>query len=152
ASSVLVFWLQRISFTFFGGSEFAARLPGVLSGIVLILMPLLLRGRLGREQTFLLSLILAFSPIAFTAARFTDPTLWTMIFAMGVFWTLWQYWTMPLREYALALAAFLAAMVLLSGASGLLLLIILLFAALLTISWTIYTAPDELDSPGDDVL
>ncbi len=152
ASSVIVFWLQRISFTFFGGTEFAARLPGVIGGLVLMLMPLLFRSRIGRERSFLLSLTLAFSPIAFTAARFSEPTIWTMIFATGLLWAFWRYWEMPLQENALILAAFLAGMVFLSGASGLLLLIIFSVAGLLTVIWTVYTAPDELDSPGDDVL
>lgn len=152
ASSVIVFWLQRISFTFFGGIELAARLPGVIGGLTLILMPLVLRSHLGREQTFLISLILAFSPIAFTAARFSDPVIWTMIFAIGLLWATWRYWEMPLQENALLVAAFLGAMLLLSSSSGLLLLIVLLFAGLLTLFWTIYTAPDGLDSPGDDVL
>mgnify|MGYP000241439945 CR=1 FL=1 len=152
ASSVIVFWLQRISFTFFGGSEFAARLPGVLSGIVLILMPLLFRKRLGREVTFLMSLTLAFSPIAFTAARFTDPAIWTMIFAIGVLWSAWNYWEMPLQEHALTLAAFLAGLLFLSGASGLVMTLIFVLAAILTVVWTIFTAPEELDSPGDEIL
>ena len=55
-------------------------------------------------------------------------------------------------ENALILAGFLGAMLFLSGASGFLFLIVLLLAGLLTLIWTIYTAPDELDSPGDDVL
>lgn len=152
ASSVIVFWLQRISFTFFGGTELAARLPGALGGLTLILMPLLLRSRLGREQTFLMSLILAFSPIAFTSARFSDPVIWTMIFAIGLLWAIWRYWDMPLQENALLIATFLGTMVLLSSSSGLLLLIVLFLAGFLTLVWTIYTAPDELDSPGDDVL
>ena len=98
ATSVVVFWLQRISFTFFGGSELSARIPGVLGGLALILMPLFFRSRIGREQTFLLSLILAFSPIAFTSARFADPVIWTMVFAMGVLWAIWRYWEMPLQK------------------------------------------------------
>ena len=152
ANSVIVYWLQRISFTFFGGSEFAARLPGVMGGFILILMPLLFRDRLGRETAFLLSLTLAFSPIAFTAMRFTDSTIWTMIFAMGLLWSAWKYWDMPLRENALMMAVFFAGMVLLSGASGWLMLIVFAFAFTLTTFWTISTAPDERDTPGDDVL
>lgn len=152
ASSVIVFWLQRISFTFFGGSEFAARLPGVFSGIILILMPLLFRKRLGREVTFLMSLTLAFSPIVFTAARFTDPVIPTMIFALAVLWSAWNYWEMPLQEHALALAASLAGMVFLGGLSGLLMLIVFALTAILTVIWTIFTAPEELDSPGDEIL
>lgn len=152
AQSVIVFWLQRISFTFFGGSELAARLPGILGGIVLILIPLLFRARLGREQTFIMSLILAFSPIAFTAARFTDSTIWTMIFALGVLWAGWSYWELPIQENAIKLAGFLGAMLFLAGSSGLILFIILLLTIGLTIAWTVFASPDERDLVGDDVL
>lgn len=152
ASSVIMFWLQKISFTFFGGTEFAARLPGVLGGLTLILMPLTMRQRLGRELTFLLALILTFSPIAFTASRVADSTIWTMIFGIGVLSALWQYWQFPLRDNALTLALFLAGMLFLSGSTGLLLFVILLLTSILTVFWMVYTAPDDRDSIGDDVL
>ncbi len=152
ASSVVIFWLQQISFTFFGGTEFAARLPGVIGGIVLILMPLTMRQRLGREITFLIALVLAVSPIAFTAARLADSSIWTMVFAIGVLSALWHYWNFPLRENALTLAIFLAGMLFLSGATGLLLLVILLLAIIVTVFWMVSTAPDDRDTIGDDVF
>lgn len=152
AESVVIFWLQRISFTFFGASELSARLSGVLAGLTLMLMPLLFRSRLGREQTFLMSLILAFSPIAFTSARLTDSTLWTMVFALGVLWAGWSYWDLPIQENAIKLAGFLGAMLFLAGSSGLILFLIFILTIIATIIWTIYTSPDERDSVGDDVL
>src|SRR5687767_12744054 len=51
AQSPIVFWLQMVSFALLGGDELAARLPGVFGGIVLILIPLLFRERIGRERT-----------------------------------------------------------------------------------------------------
>ncbi|MEO1287732.1 MAG: glycosyltransferase family 39 protein [Chloroflexota bacterium] len=152
ASSVMMYWLQRISFTVFGGTEFASRLPSVIGGIVLILTPLLFRKRFGREMTFLMSLILAFSPIAFTATRLSSDVIWTTVFAVTVLASTWQYWDNPSRDNALWLATSLTLMVLLSGSTGILLLLIWIFAVILTIFWVIYTAPDERDTPGDDVL
>ncbi len=152
AQSVVVYWLQRISFTFFGGSEFSARLPGVLGGIALLLMPLLFRSRLGREQVFIMSLMLAFSPIAFTASRFTDTTIWTMIFAIGLLWAGLAYWDLPIQENAIKLAGFLGAMLFLTGSSGLILSIIFLLTIVVTVAWTIFKSPEERDAVGDDVL
>ncbi|MGJ3238284.1 MAG: hypothetical protein ACFE0Q_06220 [Anaerolineae bacterium] len=152
ANSVLGFWSQRLSFVGFGGTEFASRLPGALGGVVLILMPLLFRQRIGRDVTFLISLMLACSPIAFSTARFVDPTLWTMIGALGFLWALWRYYELPITENALWLALWLALTLLWSGAGGLMILLVLIGAGIVTIAWTVYTAPTERDSPGDEVL
>lgn len=152
AQSVVIFWLQTVSFTIFGGTEFAARLPGVIAGVILILMPLFYRSRIGTEQTFLFSLILTFSPIAFTAARFADSSLWAIVFALGMLWALWQYWDEATLSNAIKLALWFAAMTFLSGAGGLLLLIILLFAGIATLAWTVLTAPDERNSVGDEII
>lgn len=152
ADSVIVFWLQRISLTVFGGTEFAARLPGVIGGIVLILMPLLFRSRIGREQTFLLSVIFAFSPIAFISVRLADPTIWTIIFAIGLLWTVLNYWDEASQGNAISVGVLAAAMVFLSGISGLLLFFVLSLTATLAVMWEIYAAPAERDSTGEEIL
>jgi hypothetical protein len=152
SQSVITFWLQRMSFTIFGGTEFAARFSGAISGIVLILMPVLFRSRFGAGGTFLLSLILATSPIAFAAARFADPVIWTMIFTIALLWAVWVYWDSRSLADALRVALFAAAMIFLSESGGLLLAIILILSAFFTVVWMIYNAPDELDDSGEEIL
>lgn len=150
--SVITFWLQKASFTAFGGTEYASRISGVMGGMILMLMPLLFRSRFGTSSTFLLSLIFAVSPVAFAAARFSDPVIWTMVFAVGVLWAAWNYWDSRTLKDALWLAVVLAAMICLTESGGLLFALVLVLSAIGTVAWTVYTAPDDLDSTGEDVL
>lgn len=151
ADSPIVFWLQAIGFSFLGGTEFAARLGGVLGGVILTLMPLLFRLRFGREFTFGWSLLLGLSAVPFIAARTSDPALWSAIFALGLLWALWQHHDTRQWHHALWAAAF-AAGLLLSGSGGLVLAVSLLLSALLNLWWLIAKAPEERDTPGDDLV
>lgn len=144
ADSPVTFWLQYAAFSILGGNELSARLPGVIGGIVLILLPLLFRGRLGRARTFLLSLVLAASPIGLVASRTADPTVWTVIFAVLTLWAFWRYYETR-RPIDIAMTAgFGAALVFLSEPGGLLLLIIVALAGLVAIWWTAWSAPQDL--------
>lgn len=152
AESPIVFWLQTISFAFLGASEFAARLPGVIGGLVLMLMPLLFRRRYGRDIALSMSLLLAVSPVAFVAARTSDATVWTMVFAMGLLWALREHFESRQRLHARWVALFAGALVFLSGADGILIAAMLLGAGAMTVWWLVANAPLERDTPGDDIV
>ncbi|MCA9912495.1 MAG: glycosyltransferase family 39 protein, partial [Anaerolineae bacterium] len=92
ASSPIVFWLQAISFTLFGGGELAARLPGVIGGVLLVVVPLLFRENIGRNGALWLSLLFALLPLPFAASRFADPAIWTVILALALVWAVSRYW------------------------------------------------------------
>lgn len=152
AQSALTFYLQIASFTLLGGTELAARLPGVMAAVVLVLMPLLFRERIGRDRSFVLSVLLGVSPIAFAASRFADPALWTVIFALALGWAAWRYWESRSRVDALLLAFFAAVLAFLTEPGGVWLLLAMLGAAFVALWWTVLLAPVRMDSPGDDLL
>ena len=66
--------LTSIAFTFGGESDAAARWAPALAGVLLVLTPLLLRRQIGRGAAFLSALLLAISPVLWTASRTADGT------------------------------------------------------------------------------
>ena len=150
--SPVIFWWQAAAFSTLGGNEFAARLGGLVGGIVLILMPLLFRSRIGTGRTFILSLLLAMSPFVLVSAREASPLLWTLIFALGALWAIWRYWDNRLLSDGLWAAGFVAALIFLSDPGGPLLALILLGALALATWWTALNAGDELDITGEDLM
>jgi uncharacterized protein (TIGR03663 family) len=152
ASSPVLFWLQAASFTAFGGNEFAARLPVALAGVLLAFLPLLFREKLGAIKSFLLCLILTFSPIAITASRLADPVILSMVFLLLFFWAIWQYWDSRNRNDAFRAAAFFAAFLFLGESGAIVLALVLLLAAAGAIAWQVARAPEESDTVGDEIL
>ncbi|MDQ7035769.1 MAG: glycosyltransferase family 39 protein [Anaerolineae bacterium] len=151
AQSPIVFWLQSATFSLLGGDEFSARLPGVIGGMLLIFMPLLFRDRIGRERAFWLSVLLAVSPIAFAAARFATPTVWTMVFAFGLLWAIWRYWENGNQADIALGAIFFAALAFLSESGGLIFTLILALSGFVTVWWTVFIAPQVYDVSGDEI-
>jgi hypothetical protein len=151
-ASPITHLLQVISFSVFGATEAAARLPGVIAGILLILAPLLFRDRFGSEQTFIWSALLAFSPLTFAAARTADGSLWLMIVTLIMLWQGWRYWERRSTRDALWLAGWFGAFLFLSDSGALPLLIILGVSVVVTLWWEIARAPEERDTPGDELL
>lgn len=66
--------LTSLVFTLGGESEAAARWAPALAGVALILTPTLLRRKIGRGPAFLSALLLAISPVLWTASRTADGT------------------------------------------------------------------------------
>ena len=66
--------LTSLAFTFTGESETAARWAPALAGVLLVLTPVLLRSQIGRGPAFLSALLLAISPVLWTASRTADGT------------------------------------------------------------------------------
>jgi 4-amino-4-deoxy-L-arabinose transferase-like glycosyltransferase len=154
ANSPITFWLQIISFTLLPGSEFSARLPGIIGGIILILMPLLFRQKIGREAAFLWSLILTTSTVAIAASRFADATVWSGIFVLALLWALWRHYETRQQHAILLAAAFGAALFLLSAPSAILLGIVLILAGTAALWWTIWSEPENLslETPEHNIL
>jgi len=63
-----------LAFTFSGESEAAARWAPALAGVGLVLTPAFLRRQIGRGPAFLSVLLLAISPVLWTASRTADGT------------------------------------------------------------------------------
>lgn len=73
--------LTSLAFAFRGESNSTARWASAIAGVALVLTPALLRRQMGRGPAFLSALLLAISPILWTASRTADGT---MLAALGV--------------------------------------------------------------------
>ncbi len=134
-TSSILFVLQSLSFTLFGGSEVAARLMTVLGGVALMLTPILFRPLLGRARTLLVSVLLAFSPVLLIASRTSSPDVWALLFAVLSLWGLWQAGRTQQRFYAGFAVVLFAGLIFLSGSGGFALALILAVAGAITIFW-----------------
>lgn len=145
STSPILFALQSLSFSLLGASELTARLATGIAGAALVLTPILFRPLLGSTRIFLLSLLLAFSPVLLTASRSGNPDVWALLLAVLSLWAFWQS-VQRYRYGTFAVIAF-ASLTFLVGSSGLILALILLGAGTLTMLWrrgTMLTDEDEL--------
>jgi 4-amino-4-deoxy-L-arabinose transferase-like glycosyltransferase len=87
---VLQYWLQTLSFHWFGVNEFGARMPSALAAMLSVLLCYeLARGMFGKTTGLLAGLIVAATPMLIAAARFTNPD--AMLNAAFLF-TMWAFW------------------------------------------------------------
>ena len=147
--SPLTYWLQRVSFTFFGVTEFAARIGTAIGSILLLLTPILFREVIGRDRALLTSIALTFTPIAFLSARYSDATIWGMTFALAGVWAVMRYWQSREMNWIYAAFGFFAAMFL-SDSGSIPLTVILIISTAITILLSSFNAPTELDLPADE--
>lgn len=140
--SPAIFWAQKIGFTGLGSNEFAARILTALAGVVLAFTPLLFRTDLGATRTLVFCVLLAFSPVALLAARFSEGMTWALLFAMIGIWSLKTYWQTNSQGYALGGIVALGLMTFYADAGGVVMAIIMLVAA---VGARLLTTLDTLD-------
>jgi 4-amino-4-deoxy-L-arabinose transferase-like glycosyltransferase len=97
--------IQTLVFTLFGASDFSARLPVALTGMLLCLAPILLRHQIGRQRALLFGGLLALSPTLLFASRLSAGALlsWALAF------TAWCFWQRGSHRAALVTAGILLA-------------------------------------------
>ena len=127
AASPLLFAGQALAFALFGAGDGAARLLPALAGTVLVLLPCLLRHRLGRAGALATSALLLVSPTVLFTSRDAsgDVLLLTAGLAMLVGLVGWVDFGRPLYLYLTAVSAALT----LAAAPGVYTLIVALAAA-----------------------
>lgn len=145
--SPLLFALHSLSFSVLGGSEFAARFWTALGGILLILTPLLFRGLLGRGRSFVLSILLTFSPVLLVASRTDSAVVWTVLVGVLALWALWRYGDSAQPRYAVFATVLLVCAALLTDPTGLVFLVILAGAGLFAFWITPRDSEDDMLSP-----
>lgn len=96
------------SFFLFGDSEFTMRLAPALFGTALILMPLLLRKRLGNVSALLIAGMLAFSPSLLYFSRFARNDIFVAVWTIGLVAMIWRYMDDQRPRYLYLAAAFVA--------------------------------------------
>lgn len=144
--SPLLFLLHTIGFTALGGTEFAARIFTATAGVFLIASPLLFRDVLGRGRAFLISLMLAFSPILLTASRFDSPVIWALVGVVLALWALRRWWQTNKPGYTIVASGAISAVFLLTDPAGWLFGLALIGAGIGALAW------NRVDNPDDDPL
>ena len=95
-------------FRMFGDGDFTARIPYVFAGTVLVLLPLLLRRRLGRTGALIVSAMLAFSPTMLYFSRFARNDIIMAVWTLGLVGCMWRYLDDGKNRYLYIAAALLA--------------------------------------------
>ena len=78
-------------FALFGHTDFAGRLSPALFGIVLTLLPLLLRKQLGEKGLLATTLLMAFSPVMMHRSRFLRHDVYAVVANLILFITILRY-------------------------------------------------------------
>ncbi len=87
----LLYHLSAVAIFIFGDNLAAPRLPTALFGAALVLMPLLLRHRLGMWGALAAAAMLAFSPTIFYFSRFIRNDVLTLVFELALAISMWRF-------------------------------------------------------------
>lgn len=79
------------SFFLFGDSEASMRLPMALFGVGLVLVPLILRPRLGQFGALAAAFLLTFSPALLYYSRFARNDIFMAVFTLALVGAMWRY-------------------------------------------------------------
>ncbi len=88
---MFLFHSMAASFFFVGDSEFSMRLPMALFGTGLVLVPLILRHRLGQTGALIAAVLLVFSPSLLYYSRFARNDIFMVVFALALAGVMWRY-------------------------------------------------------------
>ena len=85
------FYAIASSFFLVGDSDFSLRLPMAIFGAGLVLVPLLLKPRIGQVGALIAALMLAFSPSMLYFSRFARNDIFMAVFALALVGVMWRY-------------------------------------------------------------
>ncbi len=128
--SPLMLALHALTFTFGGMSDAAARFPGALGGVLLVLAPALWRRYLNPLPPLILSFLLAISPVVWLASRTSSPVVWTALLAIVGPWLVLRFVETRRAVFAVAATVAFGSMALLVEPAGFLMLLGLAFGVL----------------------
>ncbi len=95
-------------FFVFGDTDFTARLLYALAGTALVVLPFLLRARLGRAGALLVATMLTFSPAMLYFSRFARNDILVALWTLGLVMSMWRYLDEGKNRYLYSAAALLA--------------------------------------------
>lgn len=108
AHGPLQFFGTAFSFFLFGGAgDYTLRILPALAGSSLVLLPWLLRSRLGSAGTLFCTAAIAFSPTLLFFSRFARNDIYIALFTMAIIVALWRYLNGGKHRYLWAAAFFL---------------------------------------------
>lgn len=88
---MFLFHSTATSFFLVGDSDFSLRLPMALFGTGLVLVPLLLKQRIGQVGALIAGGLLAFSPTILYYSRFARNDIFMAVFALALVGVMWRY-------------------------------------------------------------
>ena len=95
-------------FLVLGDNDYTARLGVALMGTLLVALPLLFRGRLGRPGALIVAAGLAVSPAMLYFSRFARNDIYMAVWSLGLVIAMWRYLDEGRNRYLYAGAALLA--------------------------------------------
>ncbi len=88
---MFLFYSIATSFFIVGDSDFSLRLPMALFGTGLVLVPLLLKPRIGQVGAVIAAGMLAFSPAILYYSRFARADIFMAVFTLALIGVMWRY-------------------------------------------------------------
>lgn len=131
ADSALLQLAHMLSFTIFGSTEAAARVPTALVGFLLVFSPVLFRDLLGTTRTLVMTIVLACSPIVVAGSRLDSPVVWQLFFGILGLWALYRYVLTQHSAFTITSTVFFAVTLLLTGTTGYVTVLILVLSLVL---------------------
>ena len=104
----LRFYLTAAMYLLFGDSDFTARLAPALMGTLMVPLPYLLRGQLGRVGAFTAALLLAFGPSYLYFSRFAREDIYIAAITLAMLVVTFRFLERPRRHQPALIGALLA--------------------------------------------
>jgi uncharacterized protein (TIGR03663 family) len=104
----LRFYLTALSYVLFGDSDFTARLAPALMGTLMVPLPALLRGQIGRVGAFAAATALAFGPAYLYYSRFAREDIYVACITLALLVVTFRYLQRPRRHQPALIGALLA--------------------------------------------
>ena len=105
-----LFHITSLSYWLFGASDFSARLPIAIFGIILILIPYFLRSWIGRIGALFASFFFLISPYVTYYSRYIRHDVYVIMWALIIFIAIWYYFRERKDKYLYWFGAGLALM------------------------------------------
>ncbi|MAU02093.1 MAG: hypothetical protein CL608_33570 [Anaerolineaceae bacterium] len=94
-----LFHITPIFYWLFGDSDFSARLPVAIFGIILVAMPYFLRPWLGKVGALAASFLFLISPYLTYYSRYIRHDIYVIVWAMIIFIAIWRYFQEREEKY-----------------------------------------------------
>jgi uncharacterized protein (TIGR03663 family) len=104
----LRFYLTAATYVLFGDSDFTARLAPALMGTLIVPLPALLRGQLGRVGAFAAAAALAFGPAYLYYSRFAREDIYIACITLALLAVTFRFLARPRRHQPAVIGALLA--------------------------------------------
>jgi uncharacterized protein (TIGR03663 family) len=91
----LMYYLTAASYVLFGDSDFTARLAAAAMGVVMVVLPYLLRRQLGRPAAITAAVLLAFGPTFLYYSRFVREDIFISVINFGLLIAVFRFLDRP---------------------------------------------------------